>query len=126
MGSPRPLKVTKKAFELLEKRMGGPNITIALIATGGWKEFKSQSITEREKQLREMWKPLVERGVGVLRFHPTPDTVSAIVNPIIANADAEFGTTQRAVWKGKERKLDDQFMEDPRNTDIVIPCVHSV
>ncbi|KAG6913645.1 hypothetical protein DXG01_005352, partial [Tephrocybe rancida] len=83
-------------------------------------------LERRHKELLEQWKPFVERSMSVLRlsareksprydFHTSGD----ILNLVVRKAE-NVTAAKQSVWKGKEKKADDPFMDDPRDTDLVI------
>ncbi|KAG6833274.1 hypothetical protein H0H87_009449 [Tephrocybe sp. NHM501043] len=126
--TPSPSKLTRNTLDLLDKCVERPNV---VVATTGWDDdIRTEPLEVRHKELREQWRPFVDRGVSVLRlsapgkasqdvFHTSWD----VVKLIITKNDEISTTGKRSVWKAKEKKADDQFLEDPRDTDIVIPIM---
>ncbi|KAG6916084.1 hypothetical protein DXG01_008513 [Tephrocybe rancida] len=123
--TPPPTELSRNALDLLDQCVERLNI---IVATTGWADNATTTRLEcRHKELLEQWKPFVERGVSVLRlsareksslhnFHTSGDILNLIARKAENVTDAK-----RAVWKGKEKKSEDTFMDDPRDTDLVIP-----
>ncbi|KAG6917332.1 hypothetical protein DXG01_002903 [Tephrocybe rancida] len=120
-------KLSRHAVELLDKSLEGPNI---VLATTGWDDTKSSKVLEiRHKELRVQWKSFVDRGASVIRLaaprgaskevsHKSED----ILKLVVAKAEEKKFVVKRSQWKGKDGK-DDQFLEDARSTDVVIPIM---
>ncbi|GLB39635.1 putative 50S ribosome-binding GTPase [Lyophyllum shimeji] len=118
----RPSKSSQKDHKTLEKCLrGSANINVTF-ATANWDKVKQSNQQQREKEIRERWQAFVQRGAGIIRFNDTSESAQAIVGPIISSADDKT-SGPRKVYKGKESKVDDVFMVDPRSTDIVIPIM---
>ncbi|KAG6916086.1 hypothetical protein DXG01_008515 [Tephrocybe rancida] len=125
--TPPPTKLSRNALDLLDQCVERLNI---IVATTGWTDNATTTLLERRhKELLEQWKPFVARGVSVLRLsaqenssHHDFHTSTVILNLIIKKAE-NVTTAKRAVWKGKEQKAEDPFMNDPRDTDLVIPVM---
>ncbi|KAH0578625.1 hypothetical protein H2248_003763 [Termitomyces sp. 'cryptogamus'] len=123
-----PTKLSRHALDLLDQCVDRPNI---VIATTGWDDDANmEPLENRHKELVEQWRAFVDRGVSVLRlsapakasrdvFHTSWDTVKLL----LMKHDGKTTTEKRAVWKGKEQKVEDRFLSDPRDTDFVIPVM---
>lgn len=121
-----PTKLSRHALDLLDQCVERSNI---VIATTGWDDDANmEPLEKRHKELIEQWRAFVDRGVSVLRlsapnktsrdvFHTSWD----IVKLLSAKHDGKTTTDKRAVWKGREQKVEDKFLADPRETDFVIP-----
>ncbi|KAG6820492.1 hypothetical protein H0H93_016299, partial [Arthromyces matolae] len=126
--TPSPVKFTRTALELLDQCVDRQNI---VVATTGWDDATDVEPLEiRHRELIDQWRPFVDRGVSVLRlpasgktskdvFHTSWD----IVKLIVTKNDEETPAVKRTAWRGAEKKADDKFLEDPRDTDIVIPVM---
>ncbi|KAG6833277.1 hypothetical protein H0H87_009452 [Tephrocybe sp. NHM501043] len=110
-------------FDLLDKHV--EKLNIVLVTTGWDDDQPSDRLVRRQKELRDQWKPFVDRGVGVVRlsapgkhsqdvFHTSVDILKLLLN----KADEPF--TRRSAWKDRGTP-DDIFLQDPMDTDIVIP-----
>lgn len=121
-----PTKLSRHALDLLDQCVERPNI---IAATTGWDDDADMGpLEKRHKELIEQWRVFVDRGVSVLRlsapnktsqnvFHTSWD----IVKLLSAKHDGKTTADKRAMWKGREQKLEDKFLADPRDTDFVIP-----
>ncbi|KAG6917337.1 hypothetical protein DXG01_002908 [Tephrocybe rancida] len=124
-----PTKLSSRTLDLLDKCVERSNI---VVATTGWDDDIQDvtSLEVRHKELVDQWRSFVERGVSVLRL-PVPGKTSRdtshtsrdVVKHLITRTDEKITVTKRSVWKGKEKKAEDTFLEEPRDTDIVIPIM---
>ncbi|KAG6899038.1 hypothetical protein C0993_001488 [Termitomyces sp. T159_Od127] len=123
-----PTKLSRHALDLLDQCVERPNI---IIATTGWDDDANMEPLEtRHKELIEQWRPFVDRGVSVLRLS-APDKTSRdvfhtswdIVKLLSTKHDGKTTAEKRAVWKGREQRVEDKFLADPRDTDFVIPVM---
>ncbi|KAG6840419.1 hypothetical protein C0991_006813 [Blastosporella zonata] len=123
-----PSKLSRNALDLLDKCVDRPNI---VVATTGWDDdIEMEPLEARHKELIEQWRAFVERGVSVLRLsvpgktsRDVSHTSWDVVKLIITKSEEKASATKRSVWKAKEKKAEDKFLEDPRDTDIVIPIM---
>ncbi|KAG6917334.1 hypothetical protein DXG01_002905 [Tephrocybe rancida] len=120
-------KKSRVPLDLIDRYMERSNV---ILATIGWDDDRpSEKLVDRQKELRDQWKSFVDRGVSVLRlsapgknsqdvFHTSWD----LVRLLVSKAD-EGISTRRGAWKGRGSTADDQFLDDPMDTDIVIPIM---
>ncbi|KAG6847834.1 hypothetical protein H0H93_005620 [Arthromyces matolae] len=121
-----PTKLGQTTIDMLDQCVESQNI---VVATMGWEDDSDpEPLKRRHKELLEQWRPYVDRGVNVLRLpafkkssrdacHTSWDIVRLIISK------SEKGTTnerRRNMWKGVQATSTDTFLEDPRDTDVVI------
>ncbi|KAG6833278.1 hypothetical protein H0H87_009453 [Tephrocybe sp. NHM501043] len=121
-------KLSRHSVELLDKCLEGPNV---ILATTGWNDSNpTKALEARHEELREQWKPFVDRGASVIRLAAPGKTSKEVSHRsedifklVITKAEEMVTAAKRSQWKGKGKVPDDKFLEDARSTDIVIPIM---
>ncbi|KAG6811113.1 hypothetical protein H0H92_008960 [Tricholoma furcatifolium] len=127
--TPPPSKFSRNALDLLDRCLERQNNIV--VATTGWEDdVDTKPLEDRHKELIEQWRTFVDRGVGVLRLAASGKTSRDVshsswdvVKQVITRTDENVTVTKRSLWRAREKKADDKFLEDPRDTDIVIPVM---
>ncbi|KAG6811110.1 hypothetical protein H0H92_008957 [Tricholoma furcatifolium] len=119
---------SKISLDFIEKHVDKLNV---ILATIGWDdEVSCDALEKRQKDLREQWRPFIDRGINVLRlcapnktsqdvFHTSAD----IFRLVIAKCDESTSAVRRSPWKTRGVLPNDSFLDDPMDTDIVIPVM---
>ncbi|KAG6905465.1 hypothetical protein DXG01_002536 [Tephrocybe rancida] len=118
---PAPPKLSPTASALLEKCVNNQNI---VIATVGWDddELDTNKLETRDLELKLQWTPVVLQGASVLRLSSARTSRGAsspedIVNLITTKAGQ---SVPHKTYRAPKR---DEFLSDPRETDMVIPVM---
>ncbi|KAG6852774.1 hypothetical protein C0991_009214 [Blastosporella zonata] len=123
----QPSKKIRIPLEFIDKHVEKSNV---VLVTTGWDDDKpSEHLVNRQRELRDQWKPFVDRGISVLRlsapgkrsqdvFHTSWDIVK-----LVTTKTDECPSSPRQTWKGRGSSADDKFLDDPMDTDIVIPIM---
>ncbi|KAG6820495.1 hypothetical protein H0H93_016302 [Arthromyces matolae] len=128
----QPSKRSRNSLDFVGKYVEKSNVVVVTI---GWDDDDPSGLLQferRQKELLEEWKSFVQRGISVLRlsspgktsdsvFHTSQD----ILKLVITRFDEGNSGSSRNTWKTKGILItaEDEFMDDPMDTDVVIPIM---
>jgi hypothetical protein len=140
------LGTTFNNMEMFYGLCGDDTLRAVVLMTTKWDAVDVEVGIKREEQLSsEFWKPMLERGSTICRFHHTPASAQAVLDSICNNftkheisrpttrSQPEVVNVEKRIpdalagerliktgWRN-EVKLEDPILKDGRPTDIVIP-----